>query len=81
MRITAVQYDPRPRVPTRVGYFEEKGPELLEINANAMCTIPTVSNLVTKPSDVFTFTTGRSLGIPARVGVVGDDIRRLHRAT
>ena len=29
-----------------------------------MRTIPTVSDLATKPSDVFTFTTGRSLGSP-----------------
>ena len=58
----------------------QKTPELSEINTITVRTIPTVSNLATKPSDVFTFTKGRSLGIPARVGAVADVIRRLRRA-
>ena len=44
--------------------FAENPPELLDINMTTMHTIPTVSDLATKPSDVFTFTTGRSLGSP-----------------
>ena len=34
-----------------------KAPELSEINTTTKRTIPTVSNLASTPSDVFTFTT------------------------
>ena len=46
-----------------------KAPKLLDINTTTMRTILTISNFATKPSDIFIFTTGRSLEtahVPAR---------------
>jgi len=46
-----------------------------------MRTIPTVSNLATKPLDVFTFNMGKSLGIPAHTGAAADVTDVLRRGT
>ena len=53
-----------------------KASELSEINTTTMHTIPTINNLANKPSNVSTFTTGRSLGSPR----TGRGLKQLRRA-
>ena len=62
-RVMVDQYGPRPGRP-RPWLFCRKAPELSQINTTIMRTISTISNFATKPSDIFAFTTGRSLETP-----------------
>ena len=51
-----------------------KAPELLDNNMTTIRTIPNDNGFANKPSNVSTFTTGRSLGIPTLIGVAANGI-------